>query len=50
VDAFVASYVVIARGAKKDFDDEKLEEMQHALTETLDDKDSQVCAVPPSRI
>jgi len=46
VDAFVASYVVIARGAKKDFDDEKLEEMQHALTETLDDKDSQVIFEP----
>ena len=35
VDAFVAQYVVISRGSKKDFDDEKLEEMEHALLEVL---------------
>ena len=47
VDAFVANYVVISRGAKKDFDDEKLEEIQHALSEILDDADSQVWPLTP---
>jgi hypothetical protein len=47
VDAFVAQYVVISRGAKKeDFDDEKLEEMEHALLEVLDDRDAQVIFEP----
>ena len=46
VDAFVAQYVVISRGTKKDFDDEKLEEMEHALLEVLDDRDAQVIFEP----
>ena len=46
VDAFVAAYVVVSRGAKKDFDDEKLEEMSHALGEVLDDDDAQVMFEP----
>jgi len=46
VDAFVAQYVVISRGTKKDFDDEKLEEMEHALLEVLDDHDAQVIFEP----
>lgn len=46
VDAFVAQYVVISRGSKKDFDDEKLEEMEHALLEVLDDHDAQVIFEP----
>jgi len=46
VDAFVAQYVVISRGSKKDFDDEKLEEMEHALLEVLDDRDAQVIFEP----
>ena len=46
VDAFVAMYVVTSRGKKKDFDDEKLEEMAHQLGEVLDDADAQVIFEP----
>jgi len=46
LDAFVATYTVASRGAKKDFDDEKLEEMKHQLDEILDDEDAQVFFEP----
>ena len=42
VDAFVAQYVVISRGTKKDFDDEKLEEVRHHITEILGDPNAVV--------
>jgi hypothetical protein len=46
VGAFVASYVVLPRGKKKDYDDEKLEEIHHHLMEVLDDEDSQIMFEP----
>ena len=36
------TFLVEARGSNKDFDDEKLEEIQHAIQEVVNDKDSQV--------
>ena len=36
------TFLVQARGDNKDFDDEKLEEIQHAISEVVNDKESQV--------
>jgi glycine cleavage system regulatory protein len=36
------TFLVQARGGQKDFDDDKLEEIQHAIQEVLNDKESQV--------
>ena len=47
IDAFVGSYGVISRGRKKDFDDEKLEEMHHTLDEILDDPNCQIIFEAP---
>ena len=42
IDNFITSFLLIARGRKLDFDDEKLHEMHHALSETIQDPDSQI--------
>ena len=46
VDAFVASYVVLPRGPKKDYDDEKLQQMRHHLQEVIDDREAQILFEP----
>ena len=46
VTAFVATYHVIARGQKKDFDDDKLDEMHHHIEEILNDEDAQIIFEP----
>jgi Kef-type K+ transport system membrane component KefB len=46
VDAFVASYVVLPRGPKKDFDDEKLQQMRHHIHELVDDHEAQILFEP----
>ena len=42
----MAQYVVISRAIQKDFNDEKLEEMEQALLEVLIDRDAQVIFEP----
>ena len=46
VRSFVNNFTVLSRGKKKDFDDEKLEEMQHHLSEVLNDADAQIIFEP----
>jgi hypothetical protein len=46
LESFVGEFTVIARGAKKDFDDEKMEEMHHTLLEVLDDENAQIMFEP----
>lgn len=43
---FIDHFTVLSRGAKKDFDDEKLGEMQHALSEVLNDENAQIIFEP----
>ena len=40
--SFVDSLVCVARGAKKDFDEDKLHEIHHDLSEILHDRDAQI--------
>ena len=40
--SFVDSLVCVARGAKKDFDEDKLHEIHHELSEILHDRDAQI--------
>jgi len=47
ISQFINNFTVLSRGKKKDFDDEKLEEMHHAFTEILNDADAQVIFAPP---
>ena len=44
--SFVNNFTVASRGKKKDFDDEKLEEMQHTLAEVLNSHDASVIFEP----
>jgi len=47
ISQFINNFTVLSRGKKKDFDDEKLEEMHHAFTEILNDSNAQVIFAPP---
>lgn len=47
VSQFINSFTVLSRGKKKDFDDEKLEEMHHAFAEILNDAHAQIIFAPP---
>lgn len=40
--SFVDTLVVVARGAKKDFDEDKLHEIHHELSEILHDRDADI--------
>ena len=46
ISMFINNFTVLSRGAKKDFDSEKLEEMHHALTEILNNDDAQIIFEP----
>jgi len=46
IESFVNNFTVLSRGAKKDFDDEKLEEIQHTIAEVLNDADAQIIFEP----
>jgi len=46
VKSFINNFIVMSRGKKKDFDDEKLEEMQHHFAEVLNDADAQIIFEP----
>ena len=46
ISQFVNNFTVCARGKKKDFDDDKLEEMQHSLAEVLNSHDASVIFEP----
>jgi len=48
VETFIDNFTVLSRGAKKDFDDEKLEEMHHIFAEILNDQDAQIIFSPPA--
>jgi len=47
IEQFIDSFTVLSRGKKKDFDDEKLEEMHHTFAEILNDADAQIIFSPP---
>jgi len=47
IEQFINSFTVLSRGKKKDFDNEKLEEMHHHFSEILNDSDAQIIFAPP---
>jgi len=47
IEMFIDTFTVLSRGKKKDFDDEKLEEMHHHFSEILNDADAQIIFAPP---
>ena len=46
ISMFMNNFTVLSRGAKKDFDSEKVEEMHHTLAEILNNEDAQIIFEP----